>query len=285
MTPGASGDVGSVGAEGTAPPSRARRPRPGRGPAPPVPRRTNGAAMGERLQTIVETLPEVMTAEGLQRLLARIREAYDVDNAIYYALSLGGEQAGAEFGSMTYPPAWHQRYEEVRYRDLDPVVCASLSSFAPLQWNQLDWTGRQLRRFLAEAQEFRVGNQGLTVPIHGPGGQFAMFSVSKQCDDESWARLIGEAMQDFLLIAHHVHRDVLFALGADPSSPAPKLSPREREALTLIACGRSRGQVAEKLEISESTLRVYLDSARHKLGGLNTFHAVALAMKTRSIKV
>ncbi|MFO7855511.1 MAG: LuxR family transcriptional regulator [Paracoccaceae bacterium] len=241
--------------------------------------------MDERLQNVVEALPELMTAKGLRRLLLRVRAVYDLDNAIYYALSLGGDKAGVEFGAMTYPAAWHQRYEAVRYRDFDPVVLASLTSFAPLNWNVLDWTGKPLRRLRSEAEEFRVGNQGLTVPIHGPGGQFAMFSVSKQCSEQSWAALCADAMQDFLLIAHHVHRAVLFAEGAEPASGPPRLSPREKEALTLIAAGRSRGQVAEALNISESTLRVYLDAARHKLGALNTFHAVALAMKSRTINV
>ena len=52
-----------------------------------------------------------------------------------------------------------------------------------------------------------------------------------------------------------------------------------------MAAGRSRAQIADRLKISESTLRVYLDSARHKLGGLNAFHAVAIAVKGGAIKV
>jgi DNA-binding CsgD family transcriptional regulator len=64
-----------------------------------------------------------------------------------------------------------------------------------------------------------------------------------------------------------------------------KLSPREKDVLTLISTGQRRAQVADSLKISESTLRVYIDSARHKLGALNVFHAVAIAVKTGIIKV
>ncbi|MEO0680179.1 MAG: LuxR family transcriptional regulator [Pseudomonadota bacterium] len=238
-----------------------------------------------RLQEIVEASPQVTDQNELNRLLRHVRRAYDLDNAIYYALSLGGDLAGQEFGAMTYPMAWHERYEDVRYRDMDPVVLNSASTFVPFDWRTLDWTGRSLRRMLSEAEEFRVGNQGYSIPLHGPLGQFAMFSVSKQCSEEEWGVLLGETAQELLLIAHHVHRQVLTVTGAEAVRPSKPLSPREREALTLIAAGRSRGQVADKLNISESTLRVYLDSARHKLGGLNTFHAVAIAMKTRNIHV
>lgn len=244
-----------------------------------------GARMHERLQAIVEAIPEVADAADLNRLMRRVRGLYDVDNAIYYALSLGGGHAGEEFGAMTYPVAWHERYEDVRYRDIDPVVTAASVSFAPIEWRHLDWTGKPVRRLLSEAREFRVGNHGVTVPIHGPQGQFAMFSVSKQCPEEDWARLMAETMQELLLIAHHVHRHVLSLTGAEAVTAPRPLSPREREVLTWLAAGRSRGQIAEKLNISESTLRVYLDSARHKLGGLNTFHAIAIAQKTRAITV
>jgi len=45
--------------------------------------------------------------------------------------------------------------------------------------------------------------------------------------------------------------------------------------MTFLAQGLSRAQVAEKLTISEHTVRVYIESARFILGALNTTHAVA----------
>jgi DNA-binding CsgD family transcriptional regulator len=48
--------------------------------------------------------------------------------------------------------------------------------------------------------------------------------------------------------------------------------------MTLIAIGYNRAQVADTLSISEHTLRVYIESARFKLGALNTTHAVARAL-------
>ena len=241
--------------------------------------------MQDRLQTIVEATLTVSGPPDLNRLLKKVRDLYDLDNCIYYALNLGGPKAGDEFGAMTYPEAWHSRYEEVRYRDIDPVVRAAVGGFTPLNWADLDWTARPLRRLLSEAREFRVGDNGYTVPIHGPHGQFAMFSVSRQCPPEEWAMRIAEIAQELLVISHHVHRQALAMTGAAAIAPPPALSPRERDALTLMAQGGSRAQIAHKLKISESTLRVYLDSARHKLGGLNAFHAVAIAVKSGSIKI
>jgi DNA-binding CsgD family transcriptional regulator len=86
-----------------------------------------------------------------------------------------------------------------------------------------------------------------------------------------------ESSRDFMLIANFFHQKVLEIEKLFGSAPAPSLSSRERDVLSLIAQGRSRGQIADTLKISENTLRVYLDSARHKLSALNIPHAVALA--------
>ncbi|WP_054460434.1 LuxR C-terminal-related transcriptional regulator [Phaeobacter sp. 11ANDIMAR09] len=63
------------------------------------------------------------------------------------------------------------------------------------------------------------------------------------------------------------------------------LSQREVDALQLLAIGYSRAQVAKALSISEHTLRVYLESARFKLGALNSTHTVAMAVASGQIVV
>ena len=73
-------------------------------------------------------------------------------------------------------------------------------------------------------------------------------------------------------------------MGADVVT-APSLSPRELSAITCIAKGMNRAQAADEMRISEHTLRVYIEAARHKLGALNTTHAVARALSTGIIIV
>jgi DNA-binding CsgD family transcriptional regulator len=242
--------------------------------------------MNDRIQTMVEALPQEADSASMSRLLKKMRGTYNIDNAIYYALSLGGDRADQEFGAMTYTKAWHERYEQSKYRDVDPAVHAAVTGFAPVDWRHLDWTGRPVRRLLSEAHEFRVGNQGLSIPIHGPQGQFAMFTITKQCSDDDWGKLLADIGQDVLVMSHYIHRQVIETAGPRMMQEGiQKLSPREKDVLTMIAAGRRRAQIADTLKISESTLRVYIDSARHKLGALNAFHAVAIAMKTGAIKI
>lgn len=118
---------------------------------------------------------------------------------------------------------------------------------------------------------------GLSVPVRGPNGQFAVFSVNNRATDAAWESYQKEYLKTFILAAHFINQRAL-ELEEDINPTAKPLSPRESDALTHLANGLSRGQVAEKLKISEHTLRVYIESARFKLGAANTTHAVARAM-------
>ena len=75
-----------------------------------------------------------------------------------------------------------------------------------------------------------------------------------------------------------MHQQAMRIINKEIEAPTTELSPRERETLTQLSLGQSRAEVADALQISENTLRAYIDSARHKLGALNVTHAVALAL-------
>nr|WP_306270004.1 AAA family ATPase [Ornithinimicrobium sp. HY1793] len=68
------------------------------------------------------------------------------------------------------------------------------------------------------------------------------------------------------------------APGADGAlQRAPELTPREREVLTLVAQGRSNGQVAKQLFISTKTVSVHVSNILAKLGASGRTEAAALA--------
>ena len=81
-----------------------------------------------------------------------------------------------------------------------------------------------------------------------------------------------------ILLAHFLNQKALEIERGTDHVEAQKLSPREIDALTLLAMGLNRAQASEQLSISEHTLRVYIESARYKLGATNTVHTVARAL-------
>lgn len=234
-----------------------------------------------RRELILEALGNAHGLEALQESIVSLRDHFRVDHLVYHWVSASGEQ----YGCGTYSDAWVQRYINRDYLRVDPVIIGCYQRFHPVDWKRFDWSSKAARAFQADAIAHGVGNQGFSVPIRGPIGQFALFTASHHCSDEEWARFTEENRRDLILIAHEFNQKALeLEPGRNPEQ-SRALSPREIDAMTLIAMGYSRAQVAETLSISEHTLRVYIESARAKLGALNTTHAVARALSRGLIVV
>lgn len=237
--------------------------------------------MTAKLEAFLEAQETVTSEAGLQKLVEHLRDIYDVDHVVYHAINATGQQ----YAAFTYQPSWGLHYHKSGYENVDPVVRSAFRKFHPFDWKRLDWSNRTARKLFLEASDAGIGNQGFTVPIRGPNGQFAMFTANATAGDDSWSRFTADYKRDMLLISHFLHEKTMAVVQPEDDVSIADLSPRERDALRMIASGRSRGQVADSLKISEHTLRVYLDTARTKLRALNTIHAVALAYKGGAITV
>lgn len=227
-----------------------------------------------KLDPFLSKLQEADALESIQDLIVELRDALEIDHIVYHWVSADGEQYG--FG--TYDTRWVQHYVDQDYLRIDPVISGCFQRFHPVDWKRLDWSSRAARAFQKDAIAHGIGNQGYSIPIRGPNGQFALFTASHNTDDEAWAKFSLTNQRDLILIAHFLNQKALELEKGRAPEPVRALSPRETDALTFLAMGYSRGQVAEMLEISEHTLRAYIESARFKLGALNTTHAVARAL-------
>ncbi|MBM1220161.1 autoinducer binding domain-containing protein [Ponticoccus sp. SC2-23] len=212
--------------------------------------------------------------EDIQTLILHLRDQYGVDHIVYHWVSSDGEQ----YGCGTYSPEWAQRYVDKDYLRVDPVVIGCFQRFHPVDWRKLDWSSKAARAFQAEARDYGVGRQGFSIPVRGPNGQFALLTVSHDCDDEAWDAFTLAHQRELILIAHYFNLKALELEHARAPEPIKSLSPREVDTLTFLAMGYSRGQVADMLSISEHTLRAYIESARFKLNAANTTHAITRAI-------
>ncbi|HPG22516.1 MAG TPA: LuxR family transcriptional regulator [Amaricoccus sp.] len=228
----------------------------------------------ESLEALLERLQTTKSIEELQVWAHELRDHLGVSHVLYHTVKLNGENVGA----FTYDIEWVRIYIENDYKSIDPVVLGAVRRFHPIDWKTLDWSPPAARKLLRDAMTFGIGNQGWSIPLWGPAGEFAMFTVNHRASDDEWQAIIRERAKDFLLIAHLVHQQAKRIINREVAEPTRELSPREREALTMLSAGMNRAEVADRLHISENTLRAYIDSARHKLGAMNVTHAVALAL-------
>lgn len=226
------------------------------------------------MEAFLERVEQCKTLDELNLVVGELRNVFQVNHVVYHSVNSQGDP----YALATYSAEWAEHYEKEELYRIDPVVLSAFQRFHPYNWKSLAWEKKPARRFFLEALDGGVGNQGISVPIRGPHGEFALFSLSHTCSDEVWAKFITNTMSDLLLIGHYIHASILTVENLGQDTDYVSLSPRETDALRLLGAGMNRGRAAEHLKISEHTLRVYIESARFKLGAANTTHAVAKAM-------
>jgi len=237
--------------------------------------------MNNRLETLLTSLQAAASLEAIQTATQDVRSHYGVRHVVYHWVNAEGER----FGAGTYSSAWVDRYLEKDYLRMDPVIFGCFQRFTPVNWKELDWSSKPAREMWRDAIDHGLGNQGYSIPVRGPAGQFALFTLNDDASDDDWEVFIEENGRDLMILAHEFNKAALELGPGGDNAGSPTLSPRELAAMRCLARGLSRAQAAAELSISEHTLRVYIESARHKLGALNTTHAVARALSTGLIIV
>ena len=233
------------------------------------------------LEGFLERLSQVATLDDLDGAILTLSDELNVEHVVYHSVS----SSGKAYAVTTYDQSWVDQYLGNDYARIDPVVQACLRRFHPVDWKRLDWSGKSTRNFMHEAISAGVGNQGFSIPIRGPSGQFALFTVSSRDGDDQWAHYTQDYTRALILASHFVNQKALELERGSDQANIVSLSPRETDALTLLALGYNRAQAADSLSISEHTLRVYIESARFKLAAMNTTHAVARAMNQGLLRV
>jgi DNA-binding CsgD family transcriptional regulator len=179
------------------------------------------------------------------------------------------------------PAQWTDRYVDENYTENDPILRESALSRLPLTWTErLRSRARSSRedKMFTDAFDFGI-RRGMTVPIHGPSGEFGVMSLYSDLTDREFMKRSDVVRYDVHMAALYLHDAVQRTFTRAESTPKPlPLTEREVEILRWTAIGKTAWEIGSILKISERTVNFHLQNLMNKLGVHNKTHAAAKAM-------
>ena len=173
-----------------------------------------------------------------------------------------------------WPAAWLTLYRGLGL-SVDPAVRWALTSGAATSWTdlarQLDPSDPGLEMIRAAA---RFGySEGFVLPVRTPAGHLGLVCLGGSrgllsADEYHLLQLVGTAVLN--------RAEALTTLGTS-RQPAPALTKRERDCVTLLIKGRGERDIGVELGISAATARFHLDNARAKLGASSRAQLAVMA--------
>lgn len=241
------------------------------------------AVNAERGQGVFDRVSAARTREDLNDCLTRLARDLGYD---YYSYVLSDPRQAAEPGDggpmilCSYPAEWFQRYLRRHYATIDTVVTGGRHARLPFFWgsaNFLDHLEPRPRRFFLEARDFGIVS-GVTVPVHGPRGDWGLLSLSVKGSLQALKDRVAESYFLLQALAPLVHAQAMSRFGA-AEAPEIRLTEGERLCLDWTLRGKTAWEIAQIIGRSKPTVDYHIQKAMRKLEAANKHHAAFKAQQ------
>jgi LuxR family quorum sensing-dependent transcriptional regulator len=243
-----------------------------------------------------EIIGDIEAAEDLEELtltLQRVIEDYGF--AAFAFVDTGHPHLDIPFYFATTGEAWEHEYLRNQFQHVDPCIQRARRTNTPFTWGSVPlpvYTGGRKPGAIKtmEAAHDHGFTEGLVVPYHYVDGKARVYSslvVFHWKDKVQRFKFLmsGKKYELHLVMIYWMQRAIdLIATDIRLKQPifrvnGPKevrlLTDRERDVLSWAARGKTIGETADILRISEQTAEGYIRNALAKLNAANKTHAVA----------
>jgi LuxR family quorum sensing-dependent transcriptional regulator len=237
------------------------------------------------IENILDFADRATTTSSASELLANfatVARECGFNHFIMTGLPAYGEDVERLILGNGWPAGWIDRYREGSYFFHDPVSRQALSTSQKYTWAEARRAHPQTRitkQIEDEAAQLSM-RDGIAFPMFDAHNWQAVVSLSADHELD-----LPNRLKNMVYVSAVVCHGRAAQLLDSSSTAAPHLSPREREVLTWMAAGKTRGEVGDILGISENTVKSQLASAGQKLGVANTMQAIARAMQHRLLQL
>jgi len=240
-----------------------------------------------RLKDFISALPGLRTAADFQSALDGFLRDVGFSQFSYVGINIDAAKERRlidiepEYIHLTNRPDWDLHYIRQNYSKSDPVARDCFISRLPIQWTEtymINTRTHEESLFMEDAWENGIC-RGYTVPIHGPGGELGLLSISSPENDAEFGQLMSMYGYDLQIVAHHFHDAAQRTLARQAAVPPPiPLTSRELEILKWTVDGKTAWEIGQIVHISERTVNFHLRNIMAKFGVHNKTHAAAKAI-------
>lgn len=184
---------------------------------------------------------------------------------------------------------WHKHFHAMQYEGVDDTTKETRDSVLPQVWvvaEQYQQATGRAKNMLADAleQSEPYMRSGLSLPIHGPGNEFSIFTVRH----ENIRQLLAEhpCLPGLLLqMGLHYHEKInhLLLKQVHKNIDCP-FTLRELQCLQFVNAKKDAQQTADELGIKKRTVDFHLQNVNKKLSVKNKFCALQIALQYGWIK-
>jgi len=224
----------------------------------------------DRLQNFLKQLPAIKSASELAAATSTVSAAFGLPTLMVGALVVRGDKVGGRFYFGNWSDEWTSVYLEKVFAD-DPLVHEARRRMSPFTWSEL-WAEGDLPeavRVVIEMGRKRGWQEGLAVPIHGPGGYLGLVSFA------GGAVTLSASDRALLLALAHAAHQRGKALYGNKIDVAIRLTRRELQTMRWVSRGKTDAQIGAILKLSATTVHYYVEQAKRKLGVRSRSQAVS----------
>lgn len=229
--------------------------------------------MISKIEEFIEQTQLTTSPTKLKRMFLSAVQSEGYENAVF---ARARSRRLTSIPWSEFPPGYLDVYKERQWDRIDPVVQHVMGARTPFRWSDIraqNGFTRLEKNFFGECRELKV-HSGITIPIHGPGHEVDLISLSVRGDDQPPPNRLVHAymlsVQYWLKYCELTDRREFMAA---------ILTPQEVECLRWAKEGKTNWEIGEILCISEKTAEFHIGNAMRKLGATNRITAVMIAIK------
>jgi LuxR family transcriptional regulator, quorum-sensing system regulator BjaR1 len=253
--------------------------------------------MNRSLDEAIGLIEGATALSELSAVLQRIAEDCGFASYAFVDISLAGDQNPLVV--MTNRPEWDETYRKENFLEVDPAVTKAFRSNTPFCWSDLPRPERRGKRLpgalktLFAARDHGYQN-GVVIPFHyvdrlgRPYSSVCTFFWTDPISGFFYSLKLNRNYLHLILI-YWAQRTIDLAAKSqqlpyrfldETGSPLAgiSLTDREREVLSWAARGKTAGETADIIQISESTAVVHLKHAIAKMGAATKTEACVRAI-------